>query len=172
MSLTVALTPSGLDAGALDRTAVVVVDVLRASTTILTALDAGARAVIPVADKGEAGRLAAMLDRDAVVLAGERDGTTLPGFPLGNSPSEHTPDAVGGKTVVLTTTNGTRALVAARKAARLAVGGFVNAEAAAGFLREIDSARAGLIMAEMGEEQSYRVSLLIANRHAEWRRQK
>ena len=41
---------------------------------------------------------------------------------------------------------------------------------AAGFLREIDSARAGLIMAEMGEEQSYRVSLLIANRHAEWRR--
>jgi flagellar motility protein MotE (MotC chaperone) len=40
---------------------------------------------------------------------------------------------------------------------------------AAGFLREIDSARAGVIMAEMGEEQSYRISLLIANRHAGWR---
>ena len=136
MSVTVALTPSGLDASALDGTAVVVVDVLRASTTILTALDAGARAVIPVADEGEAGRLAATLDRSSSVLGGERGGVTLAGFPLGNSPAEYTPDAVGGKTVVLTTTNGTRALVAARGASRLAVGALANAGAAARFLRE------------------------------------
>ena len=133
--MTVALTPSGLDADALDRQAVLVVDVLRASTTIVTALGNGARAVIPVADKGEAGRLAATLDRESSVLGGERGGQTLPGFPLGNSPREYTADAVSGRTVVLTTTNGTAALVRARAAARLAVGAFVNAAVAEAFLR-------------------------------------
>ncbi|WP_412067760.1 2-phosphosulfolactate phosphatase [Rubrivirga sp. IMCC43871] len=136
MSLSVALTPSGLDPGSLDGRAVVVIDVLRASTSIATALANGARAVIPVADKGEAGRLAATLDRDTSVLAGERDGVMLPGFTLGNSPREMTAEAVGGKTVVLTTTNGTYAIVAAKKADRLAVGTFVNAAATAAFLSD------------------------------------
>ena len=135
MDLDVALTPAALDADAHAERAVVVIDVFRASTTIVTALANGARAVIPVADKGEAGRLAATLDRDTSLLGGERDGRTLPGFPVGNSPSEYTPDRVAGKTVVLTTTNGTAALVAARAAARTAVGAFVNAGAAAGWLR-------------------------------------
>lgn len=135
MSLSVALSPSGLDPDTIDGRAVLVVDVLRASTTIVAALANGARAVIPVADKGEAGRLAASLDRDVSVLAGERDGVTLPGFALGNSPLAYTPEAVGGRTVVLTTTNGTAALVRARGAARLAVGALVNAAAAEAFLR-------------------------------------
>lgn len=135
MALSVALTPSGLDADALAEQAVVVVDVLRASTTICTALANGARAVIPVADKGEAGRLAAHLDRDATALGGERGGKKLPGFALGNSPAEYTAEAVRGRTVVLTTTNGTTALVRARGAKRLAVGAFANAGAAVGFLQ-------------------------------------
>lgn len=135
MSLSVALSPLGLDADALDGQAVLMVDVLRASTTIVTAIENGARSVIPVADKGQAGRLAASLDRDVSVLGGERGGEKLPGFALGNSPREYTPEVVGGKTVVLTTTNGTAALVRARGAARLAVGALVNAASGAAFLR-------------------------------------
>ena len=135
MDLHVALTPSALDPDALGGRAVLVIDVLRASTTIVTALANGARAVIPVADKGEAGRLAASLDRDVSLLGGERDGVRLPGFAAGNSPLEYTEAAVAGKTVVLTTTNGTAALVGARAAARLSVGAFVNADAAARWLR-------------------------------------
>lgn len=136
MSLTVALSPAGLDVGALDRRAVLMVDVFRASTSIATALANGARAVIPVADKGDAGRLAATLDRDTSVLAGERGGQQLAGFALGNSPRDFTAEAVGGKTVVLTTTNGTASLVKAKGAARLAVGALVNAAAAAAFLAQ------------------------------------
>ena len=136
MSLSVALSPAGHDPDAFDGRAVLVVDVLRASTTIVTALQNGARAVIPVADKGEAGRLAASLDRDVSVLGGERGGEKLAGFALGNSPREYTAEAVGGKTVVLTTTNGTAALVRARSAARLAVGALVNAAASEAFLRQ------------------------------------
>jgi len=147
VALSVALTPSGLDTDALADRAVLMVDVLRASTSIATALANGARAVIPVADKGEAGRLAASLGRDAVVLAGERGGETLPGFPLGNSPASFTVEAVSGKTVVLTTTNGTAVLVRAQAATRLAVGGFVNAGAAVGFLqRALDDGLAATIV--------------------------
>jgi 2-phosphosulfolactate phosphatase len=135
VSLSVALSPAGLDPDALDGRAVLVVDVLRASTTVVTALQSGARAVIPVADKGEAGRLAATLDRDVSVLGGERGGEKLAGFALGNSPREYTEAAVAGKTVVLTTTNGTAALVRARGGARLAMGALVNASASEDFLR-------------------------------------
>ena len=132
MSLHVALSPGGLDPGTLDRQAVLMIDVFRASTTIVTALANGARAVIPVADKGEAGRLAATLDRDMSVMAGERGGQQLAGF--GNSPRSFTPEAVRGRTIVLTTTNGTAALVKARGAERLAVGALANATAATAFL--------------------------------------
>ncbi len=134
MSLSVALSPAGLDPDALDGHAVLVVDVLRASTTIATALANGARAVIPVADEGEAGRLAATLDRESTVLGGERGGRPLAGFALGNSPATYTAEAVSGRTVVLTTTNGTTALVRASPASRLAVGALVNAAAAAAWL--------------------------------------
>ena len=136
MSLHVALSPGGLDPGTLDRQAVLMIDVFRASTTIVTALANGARAVIPVADKGEAGRLAATLDRDMSVMAGERGGQQLAGFALGNSPRSFTPEVVRGRTVVLTTTNGTAALVKARGAERLAVGALANATAATAFLAQ------------------------------------
>ncbi len=79
MSLSVALSPAGLDRASLDGRAVLVVDVLRASTTIVTALAQGARAVIPVADEGEAGRLAATLDRETTVLAASAAAGPSPG---------------------------------------------------------------------------------------------
>ena len=135
MDLQVALSPLALDGEALRDRTVVVVDVLRASSTVVTALANGARAVIPVAEQGEAGRLAAMLDADVSLLGGERGGQRLAGFGAGNSPLEYTPEVAGGRTVVLTTSNGTRAMALARAADAAAVGCFLNASVAAGFLR-------------------------------------
>jgi 2-phosphosulfolactate phosphatase len=90
-----------------------VVDVLRAGTTIACALHAGARGIIPVSTAEEAMRLGATLDRDSTLLCGERESLRIEGFDLGNSPAEMTPAVVEGKTIVLLTTNGAPALAAA-----------------------------------------------------------
>jgi 2-phosphosulfolactate phosphatase len=111
------------------RTALVI-DVLRASTTIVTALARGAAGVVPVESVEEARARAQALGSDAV-LAGERHSDPPPGFDLGNSPLEFTADRVQGRTIVMTTSNGTRALVAARAADAVGVAAFVNAGAAA-----------------------------------------
>lgn len=107
----------------------VVIDVLRASTTIVHALAAGAAEVIPCLEVEEARRLAPQLPAGSVVLGGERRGLPIPGFDLGNSPSEYAPSRVAGKTVVFTTTNGTRAMLRCRRAGRVLIGAFVNATA-------------------------------------------
>jgi 2-phosphosulfolactate phosphatase len=109
----------------------VVLDVVRASTTVVAALAGGARAVVPVATPDEAGARARGWDSGATLVGGERGGAPPPGFDCGNSPAEYTPERVGGRTVVFTTTNGTRALLALGGARRVAVGGFVNAAAVA-----------------------------------------
>jgi 2-phosphosulfolactate phosphatase len=113
----------------------VAVDVLRASTTIVHALAAGCVAVRPIAEVVEARRLADHLPAGKVLLAGERDGRPLPGFDCGNSPGEFTSERCGGTTLVLTTTNGTRALLLAESAARILVGAFVNFSAVCEQLR-------------------------------------
>lgn len=118
------VTPEELAGGA-----VVVIDVLRASTTILHALEAGAAEIIPCQEVDDALAVAAKLPDDKAILGGERGGLRIDGFDLGNSPSEYTPDRVEGRTVVMTTTNGTRALLRCRLAARVLVGAFVNAAA-------------------------------------------
>lgn len=116
-----------------------VIDVLRASTTIVTALAHGAAGVLPVADVDEARRLAAGIGESAV-LGGERGGLRIPGFDLGNSPREYTRDAVAGRTVVITTTNGTAALQACRDAAEIVVGALVNRMAVADAVRRLAAA--------------------------------
>jgi 2-phosphosulfolactate phosphatase len=127
----VALTVEELSAIPLAGTAAVVLDVVRASTTIVTALAHGARAVVPVASPEEARARARAWGDGPVLVGGERGGAPLPGFDCGNSPGEYTSERVQGCTVLLTTTNGTRALMAAVNARRVAVGGFVNAAAVA-----------------------------------------
>jgi 2-phosphosulfolactate phosphatase len=112
-------------------TTCVVFDVLRASSSMITALANGAEAIIPVEDIPEALALRA---RDPhVLLAGEREGLRIQAnltgsisFDLGNSPREFTAEAVRGKRIVMTTTNGTRALRACANAARVLVGSFLN----------------------------------------------
>lgn len=107
----------------------VVIDVLRASTTICHALAAGAKAVVPCEEIEEARRMAANHSGERTVLGGERGGRPIEGFDLGNSAFEYTEEAVGGRTVVFTTTNGTRALLRCRQAERVLLGTFVNLRA-------------------------------------------
>jgi len=112
MKLDVVFTANGLTSAEVQGRTVFVIDILRAGTTVCAALHNGARAVVPVASTEEALRLAQTLGVEETVLAGERNAIRIPGFALGNSPREMTPELVRGKTVVITTTNGTGALLA------------------------------------------------------------
>ena len=114
---------------------VLVVDVLRASTSIAAALANGARAVIPFEGVDEAIIKARSLERSDVLLAGERKMAPIQGFELGNSPREFTADVVTGKTIVMTTTNGTAALASVAGAAEVLGGAFANYSAVLAWLR-------------------------------------
>ena len=107
----------------------VVIDVLRASTTIAYALAAGAKEIVPCLEVADALKLAEHCSKDEIVLGGEREGVAIEGFQLGNSPEEYTPYRVGGKQIIFTTTNGTRAMLQARAAAEVLIASFVNASA-------------------------------------------
>jgi 2-phosphosulfolactate phosphatase len=120
------LTPDRLTPAELAPSVAVVIDVLRATTTMIHALAAGCRAVWPVEEVEEARRLADGMRAGRVLLGGERDGVPPAGFDAGNSPGEYTCARCKGTTLVLTTTNGTRALLRAAAAARTLVAGFVN----------------------------------------------
>ena len=105
----------------------VMIDVLRASTTIAHALAAGAEAVVACGEIDEARSAAANLSAAGpVLLGGERGGRLIEGFDLDNSPLAYTPGRVAGRTVVFTTTNGTRALRRCAEAERVLIGAFVN----------------------------------------------
>lgn len=110
---------------------VAVVDVLRATTTIAVALQNGAAGIIPVAEAADATALANQLGRDRVLLCGERASERIEGFDLDNSPDSFTPDAVAGKTLIMTTTNGTRALRAVAGAASVRAAALANRAAVA-----------------------------------------
>lgn len=105
----------------------IVVDVLRASTTITTALDSGAEKVIPCLAVEEARELASK--RSGALLGGERQGKKLPGFDFGNSPAEYTTKSVSNQTIIFTTTNGTKALSRCIGSSRVLIGSIVNRSA-------------------------------------------
>jgi 2-phosphosulfolactate phosphatase len=130
------LLPGLAPAGRLAGGVAVVIDVLRATTTIIHALAAGCCAVRPCAEVDEARALADGLPAGKVILGGERGGLPLPGFDRGNSPREYTACVCQGTTLVLTTTNGTRALLRAAEAERVLVAGFVNYSAVCEQLRQ------------------------------------
>ena len=136
MHLHVALEPPEFAMLPLAGRSAVVVDVLRATTTVVAAFAAGCRRVVPVPDAETAVQRAAGFPPGACLLAGERDGDPIPGFDLGNSPLEYLPHRVAGRTIVLTTTNGTRAMLAAGAAARATIAALVNADAAAAWCLE------------------------------------
>lgn len=114
---------------------VAVVDVLRASSTIAVALANGARAVIPLANSEEVVARAKSLTKSEVRLAGERKSKPISGFDMGNSPIEFTREAVEGKTIIMTTTNGTAAVLAAQGARDVVIASYVNFSAVLSMLR-------------------------------------
>ena len=113
---------------------VVIIDVLRTSTTICVALKNGAKEVIPVTNVADAMTLAGNLSRDNVILCGEREGKLIEGFNLGNSSFEYTPEIVGGKSLIFTSTNGSIALVKSNNAKTAVIAGFVNMSACVDFI--------------------------------------
>ncbi len=146
-----------LPAAGLAGTAVAVIDVLRATSTAVAALAAGAAALRPCAGPEEARALAERLRAAGVpcLLCGEAGAVRVPGFDLGNSPREFTPEAVAGREVVLATTNGTRALrLLPEGVAGVALASFLNASAAAAWLAARASP-AGLVLACAGTEGAF-----------------
>jgi 2-phosphosulfolactate phosphatase len=146
MKIETILTPAELPALAqrdLRATACVVFDVLRATSTFVTALHHGAKAIIPVSEIAEALAIKKSEARsqkpELILLGGERNGVRISAegidFDLGNSPREYTPEKVRGKTIVSTTTNGTRALRACVGAKIILASSFLNLGATAEFLR-------------------------------------
>jgi 2-phosphosulfolactate phosphatase len=114
---------------------VVVIDVLRASTTIAVALANGARTVIPLESSDAVVTRAKAFERAHVRMAGERKMLPIPGFDFGNSPREFTRGAIEGKTVLMTTSNGTHAIAASQGARDVIIGSYVNFSAVATVLR-------------------------------------
>jgi 2-phosphosulfolactate phosphatase len=156
MNIEVILTPAELPALKrcdLRATACVVFDVLRATSTFVTALHNGAKAIIPVSEISEA--LAIRQKQPDVLLGGERNGVRISAngidFDLGNSPREYIPEKVRGRTIVSTTTNGTRALRACAGAQTVLAASFLNLTATAEFLLRKNFENVLLICAGTGE---------------------
>lgn len=116
----------------------VVIDVLRATTSMVQALAAGARAVYPTASTEEAVKLLQSIGRDDTLLCGERRAQRIEGFQLGNSPSEFTVDRVAGKRLIMNTTNGTRAFLAAEPSEQVFAAAFTNLGAVATAVAGVD----------------------------------
>ena len=129
----VCLTPALLDLYAIENSIVVVIDILRATSSITYGIENGAEAIIPVmnvedclnyADKG-------------YLLAAERNGEVVEGYDFGNSPFSYTAEKVAGKIVVLTTTNGTKAMhLAQERAHQVIVGSFLNLTSVCDYLKK------------------------------------
>ncbi len=132
-----------------------VIDVLRASTTIAVALANGARAVLPMESPDDAVTRSKQLERGAYRLAGERRMLKMEGFDLGNSPAEHTREAVEGKTVLLTTTNGTKALLSVQGARDVVVASYVNLSAVGAMLRSALRGGADITLVCAGQDRQF-----------------
>ncbi len=155
MNIETILTPAELPALAkrdLRETICVVFDILRATSTFVTALHNGAKAIVPVSEIAEA--LAFRQKQPDVLLGGERDGVRIRAaqtggidFDLGNSPREFTPDKVRGKTIVSTTTNGTRALRACTGAKTVLAASFLNLTATVNFIKKLRPANVLVVCA-------------------------
>jgi len=126
MNIELYLTPHPFHKINVEGKTVVVIDVLRASTSICQALASGAKAVIPMAGHGLAGDMWTKIGPETAVLAGEQNGIKLDNFQLGNSPLEFTEESVKDKFVILSTTNGTPLFEKSKNAALVITCGIVN----------------------------------------------
>lgn len=134
MKIDVYALPNNVQEKELKERIAVVIDVLRASSTIITALHNGCREVIPLIDIEEAINLSKNYERGTFLLGGERNAQKIEGFDLSNSPYEYTRHVVEGRTVLITTTNGTRAIRKASEAKEVIIGSFLNVQALAQYI--------------------------------------
>ncbi|MDP1561736.1 MAG: 2-phosphosulfolactate phosphatase [Pirellulaceae bacterium] len=130
--------PDLIPEGLLVDSVSVVIDILRATTTMTTGIANGATRIVPCVGVDQAHLtkqrlldglpepMSAMESTPRVLLGGERLGKPLPGFDLGNAPETYSPSAIGGRTIVMTTTNGTRAMDRCRGAHQIVIGSFAN----------------------------------------------
>ncbi|MGV3710676.1 MAG: 2-phosphosulfolactate phosphatase [Gemmatimonas sp.] len=132
---------------------VVVIDVLRAATTVVTALANGARAVIPFDSVDEPAVFAKKFERSEIRLAGERKMLRIEGFDLGNSPAEYTPNVVKGRTILYSTTNGTVALVSTAGARLCFFAAFVNCSATVAAVRAATKGGGDVLIVCSGHEK-------------------
>lgn len=126
MRLDVFFTPAEVRPADTSGRLVAIIDVLRASTTVAVALANGARTVVPLPSADEVNVRAREFEKSAVRTAGEQKMLPIPGFDLGNSPGAFTAEAVEGKTILLTTSNGTRALLGVQAARDIVIASYVN----------------------------------------------
>lgn len=137
MEISLIATATEIQPETLSNKSAVMFDILRASSTVSTALANGCREVIPVVEVEDAFAVGQKLPKGSFLLGGERGAVKVSGFHLGNSPLEYQPTVVRDQTVVLTTTNGTRAI---RRAAEgtgwVLIGSLLNASAVAQVLFE------------------------------------
>jgi 2-phosphosulfolactate phosphatase len=138
MRISAYFTVGEVTPGALTDATVVVIDVVRATTSIVEALANGARGIYPTVSTEEAVKLAHSLGRDDTLLCGERKGQKVEGFDLGNSPGDFTREAVEGKRLVMSTTNGTSAFGLAHESARVLACAFTNLSAVASAVEGVE----------------------------------
>ena len=155
MKLHVVFTPAGLAPAEVQGRTAFVIDILRATTAMCAAMTHGAKAIIPVGSTEEALRLAQTIGSGDVLLAGEKDCVRIPGFQLGNSPLEMTELAVRGRTLIVTTTNGTKALLACQGAAAVYPTAAVNLTAAADKAREVLEQEGDLLVVCAGRDGAF-----------------
>lgn len=155
MRADVFFAPSLMMPGDVSNRVVAVVDVLRASTSIAAAIANGARAVIPLPSSEEVASRSKTLARSEVRLAGERKSQPISGFDFGNSPAEFSREAVEGKTVLMTTTNGTAAILSVQGAKDIVVASYVNFSAVLGALRTALRAGTDVAIVCAGQDRQF-----------------
>jgi 2-phosphosulfolactate phosphatase len=172
MKIDVLLSPIQTDELYFTGKTTVVIDVLRASSTIITALSNGAKEVVPVGTVEFAVKVSGGIFGGQTLLGGERNTKKIEGFALGNSPSEYTKEIVSGKSIVFYSTNGSRAIVKAKYSANLFICSFNNMKALTNHLKKLnedvfilcsgnnnllsleDSVCAGMLVNELASENS------------------
>ena len=116
----------------------VIIDILRATSSMTTAISNGAKKIIPVEDMSDAVKIAHTMDTNDYLLCGEKNGVKIEGYHLGNSPLEYTPEVIQDKTLIFNTTNGTKAIKKANLANSIYLGAFLNQQSILDALAEHD----------------------------------
>jgi len=152
MNIDIQLGPSAPNPNLLFDRAVVVIDVLRATSVIIHAMSQGALEIIPVPTVEDAFQMAKAFPRGFILLGGESESKNIPGFDLGNSPREYVAERVKGKKLILTTTNGMKAFHLVSSGKEILVGSFFNIGAVTQRCVELDR---DLLIFPSGDEGSF-----------------